>query len=390
MELEQIIKRLDWLDNERRKDATTISSLREQVSGQEGLITQLNQQIRDLTSEVARLSTTLNRFDQMDNAIAMQRVDLTRMIEAAEKQRADRERELDVIRRGDLESFNKAVAELRKGLEPIPDIKKNVQARIEEELRLSKMISELTVKMNESRRQEEDYQRAQRLLDEAQRQSSKRLVDMQGELSSLRKRVDEQRGKIDLNSDSVRKLEVRFSEIQASENERRQTVTAFIEKQSLAQVERDRTWKEWQTRFDTIEKTRFNLDDQLQALDSTQRSIKRSQDVLDEVTQRFERRINEITEMQRLVEDRFRQEWVAFKADDQKRWTNYSLAHEEQQRESTRQFDKLSERLTPIEDVIQEMQENLRLANEETRRQLQSLLAFSQQMLENYDRNMGK
>lgn len=390
MELEQIIKRLDWLDNERRKDSATISSLREQVAGQEGLITQLNQQIRDLTSEVARLSTALNRFDQMDNAIAMQRVDLTRMIEAIEKQRADREREADVIRRGDLEAFNKAVAELRKGLEAIPDIKKNMQARVEEELRLSKMIGELTVKMNEARRQEEDYQRAQRLLDEAQRQFSKRLVDLQGEVSSLRKRVDEQRGKIDLNSDSVRKLEVRFSEIQASENERRQTMTSFIEKQSLVQVERDRTWKEWQTRFETIEKTRFNLDDQLQALDATQRSIKRSQDALDEVTQRFERRINEITEMQRLVEDRFRQEWVAFKADDQKRWTNYSLAHDEQQRENARQFDKLNERITPVEDLIEELQENLRLANEETRRQLQSLLAFSQQMLENFDRNLGK
>ena len=41
--------------------------------------------------------------------------------------------------------------------------------------------------------------------------------------------------------------------------------------------------------------------------------------------QRFDRRLNEITEMQRLVEERFRQEWVSFKADDQKRWTNYTL-----------------------------------------------------------------
>ena len=32
-----------------------------------------------------------------------------------------------------------------------------------------------------------------------------------------------------------------------------------------------------------------------------------------------------------LTEERFRQEWVNFKADDQKRWTNYTLAQEEQQ-----------------------------------------------------------
>jgi hypothetical protein len=60
-----------------------------------------------------------------------------------------------------------------------------------------------------------------------------------------------------------------------------------------------------------------------------------AQEAFEEITQRFDRRINEITEMQRLTEDRFRQEWVSFKADDQKRWTNYSLVQEEQQREQT-------------------------------------------------------
>ena len=44
--------------------------------------------------------------------------------------------------------------------------------------------------------------------------------------------------------------------------------------------------------------------------------------------------------MTRLTEDRFRQEWVAFKADDQKRWTNYSLVQEEQSRELNRQFER--------------------------------------------------
>ena len=57
------------------------------------------------------------------------------------------------------------------------------------------------------------------------------------------------------------------------------------------------------------------------ALEETQRAVKRSQDSFDDINRRLERRINEITEIQRLAEDRFRQEWVTFRADDQKRWT---------------------------------------------------------------------
>jgi hypothetical protein len=56
---------------------------------------------------------------------------------------------------------------------------------------------------------------------------------------------------------------------------------------------------------------------------------------LDDINIRFDRRINELTEMHRLTEERFRQEWISFKTDDQKRWTNYLLTQEEQQQEGS-------------------------------------------------------
>ena len=118
-----------------------------------------------------------------------------------------------------------------------------------------------------------------------------------------------------------------------------------MEKQNLGVMERDRTWRDWQARFEQVESQSLNLDSQLQSLDATHRAVKRSQETFDEISARFERRINEITEMQRLIEERFRQEWVSFKADDQKRWTNYTLAQEEQNRELNRQFGKSEERV---------------------------------------------
>src|SRR5512143_4288560 len=95
------------------------------------------------------------------------------------------------------------------------------------------------------------------------------------------------------------------------------------------------------------------MDQHLQEWEVAQRAVKRAQETYEEIVQKFERRINEISEMQRLAEDRFRQELVAFKADDQKRWTSHTLSHDENQKDSRVGVTKLEERLTALEDFVQ-------------------------------------
>ncbi len=390
MDLEQIINKLEWLDDERRKDKTVIATLEERVAALENMTSTQLQHIKELSGETARLSALIARFDQLDSAIATLRVEFSRSIESIEKQRSEHEREMEKVWRGEMEALNKNVGELRKLQEPITELKKGLQARVEEELRLSRLIDEFSKKFEENSRADEEGRRALRLLEEGRRQDSKRLTDLQGETTALRKRQDEQRGKLDLIEDSLRKQELRIGELQAAENERRQTQMAFIERLNLQSVERDRIWKEWETKFSDVEKLSADLQAHVQTMETLQRSIRRSQEGLDETAQRFERRINEITEMQRLVEDRFRQEWVLFKADDQKRWTNYALIQEENQRELGRQYEKLSERLAILEDLSRELQDTLHQIAEETQKRLQDLASTAQQWLEDYERNFGR
>lgn len=390
MDLDQIIKRLEWLDDERRKDKLQIAAMEERIISLEGGLPGLNQQLKELSGDVARLSAMVSRFDQIESSLAQIRVDYARAIDAIEKQRGEHEREVEKSHRADLESLSKSIAEVRKGLEPFPEIKKGLQARLEEDYRLGRLIEELAKKLEEDQRSDEEYRRAYRLLEEGRRQDNKRLTDVQAEVTSLRKRVDEQRGKVDVTADSVRKIELKVNDLQTSESERRQIQTQFIEKTNMSLVERDRVWREWQATFDEIISKSVNLDSQLQALDATHRAVKRSQEGFDEITQRFDRRVNEITEMQRLVEERFRQEWVTFKSDDQKRWTNYVISQEELQRESVRRGEKINERIVFLEDLSQELRDMLTQSIEDTEKRLQDLLALARGWMEQYDRTKSK
>lgn len=262
--------------------------------------------------------------------------------------------------------------------------------RSEDIAQVRRMVEELRAKVESVRTEEQEYTRTFRLLEDGRRQDAKRIVDLQGEVTALRKRLDDQRGQSELLSNGQRKVEARLTELATVETERRDTMSNFLDKQALTQVERERTWKEWQTRFEIIEKQALDIESQLLALDATNREVKRSQTAVDDLTQKVERRINEITEIQRLSEDRFRQEWVTFKADDQKRWTNFTLTQEELRGEITRHFDKLSERSTQMEDELQEVKDLLQQANEQAEKRLQALLAMTHEWVTTYERTVGR
>lgn len=390
MDLEQLSQRLEWLDNERRKDKMTIATLEERLAVLEESIPGIKEELNDRMSELARMKASLARFEQIEANIVQLRVDLTRAIEAVDRQRTEHDRETEKNHKADNEQLQRQIVEVRKGLEPIPELRRSIQARMEEDFRLARLIEEVNKKVNEIRRSDDEYKRSLKILEENQKQETKRMSDLQGEMVAFRKRLEEQRGKSDVTTDMLRKLEARINDLQSAESERRQNQATFIDRVSMQLVERERTWKEWQVRFETIEKQAIDLDTQLQTLDATHRAVRRSQESFDEITERFERRINEISELQRLVEDRFRQEWVTFKADDQKRWTNYTLAHDEQQKEVTRSYTRLDERLIQLEDLSQEMQDLLNQTVEDTYKRLQGLLALTRSWMDESEQVNGR
>ena len=124
-------------------------------------------------------------------------------------------------------------------------------------------------------------------------------------------------------------------------------------------------------------------------MDETLRAAKRAQDTYLELNQKLERRINEVTEMQRLGEDRLRQEWVTFKADDQKRWTGYNLSQEEANRDLRKSMTRLEERVTEIDDSAQTLQDQLHQTTDATEQQLQELMNILHEWLTAYERIMG-
>jgi len=389
MDIDQLQKRIQWVEEDRRKEKDAIALLENKLVSLEGSLAASLQQGKSLSSEITRLSAIIVRMDQYDQALIKTRLESKQAMDELDKTLKSRIDQSEKVQQVQIKSFDGNFTDLQKQLELIPKLDKNIQARIDIEIAMRRSLDELRGKIDAVRIEEEEYTRTIRLLEDGRRQDAKRIVDLQGEVNALRKRMDDQRGQSELMNTNLHKLENRLNEIITVEAERRDTMTNFINKQTITQVERDRTWKEWQSRFDSIENQAVDIETQLVNLDTTHREVKRIQANLEDLTQRVERRVSEITEIQRLSEDRFRQEWVTFKADDQKRWTNYTLTQEEQRNEATRQFDKLAEQTTHIEDELQEVKDLLQQANELVEKRLQSILAVAHEWVTTYERTMG-
>ena len=94
--------------------------------------------------------------------------------------------------------------------------------------------------------------------------------------------------------------------------------------------------------------------------------------------------------MARLTEERFRQDWAAFLADDQKRWTTHMLLADEQWRDHDRLSVKQTEHLTIIEENLAELGLTVRQLQAVDATRMQTLLNVVRELAAEYDPSYAK
>jgi len=386
MDFEEIIKKVQWLDDQERKSKTEIGELNARIAGLNTNTTALAKQLKAIDQQVHDLSVAAARLEQFDQILAKHRIEVARSTEAIEKNAARREQEAITAHQSEMEELRKTIFELRTAVSAEQAARKD---RTHEDQRRALALQDMSVAVEAATHLSKEVQEAQRSIEEARRQDSKRLADLQAEMASVRKRADDAREKSTLHNDSIRNMENRIHELLETEAARQERHAAFLQQQALQQVERDRAWKDWQERFEEFKVQAGNVEGQVAAFEAAVRAAKQAQEAYDGLNQRLERRMAEVGEIQRLADERIRQEWVAFKADEQKRWTGHTLAQDESIRDLRKDVDKIDKRVDAIDDAAQTLQDQLQQTTEITEKQLQEFMNISQDWLAAYERIMG-
>ncbi len=369
-------KRLEWLDDQRRKDAETIQRLEKRLASLEEAHAKQARQAQELAGDVARLSALATRINQFDETLTKHRQEVSRQLEAAEEARTGKEKQLDQARKRDQAEISKDVETLRKDLEALGEVREASDALREEGLRITRSLGALSTRVDDLQAKAEEEGRWRLSFEEGRKQDVKRVVDLQSEVSDMHARLDGVRGSLDSAEDRLRRLEVRLGEVVAGESERREAQSLWMEQQNLRLVDFERSSKEWGRRFEAFEKMAAELDERVLSYEETYRGLKQQREDLDVLMQRLERRITEVSEMQRLNEDRIKQEWSTFQADDQKRWNTYKLGRDELWRDHNRLHEKISKELKEQEETLGDAIRSLSEVSTSVQQRLTDLLGL--------------
>jgi chromosome segregation ATPase len=390
MEFEQLVKRLEFLDKQQRENKEAVAKLTERLTSFESNVDVATKQIKNASKQLTDISPVAKRMEQFETLVTKQRTDILKLIEENEKIRLKNEKDALKRTQAEIESFNKTLTQMKNTLPAnISEIKKELKERGNELQRALNNMSDLKNRLEDSIRSNEDVSHSLLAMEETRKNDLKRVSDLQGEIAAVRKRVDEGREKNTMQADTIRNIESRFSELLASETERKQAQAAFLDQQAIAQIDRDRAWKDWKEKYDAFQSEAASIENRVQVLDEALRNAKKAQETYLELNTKLERRINEVTEMQRLAEDRLRQEWVSFKADDQKRWTGYSLSSEESFRDIRKDVQKVTETITTINDISNNLQDAMHQTTDVTEKQLQEMMNAIHEWMTSYQRIMG-
>jgi chromosome segregation ATPase len=376
MENEHLEKRLEWLDDERRKDKEIISDLEKRLVKLEGKLDSLTQKDQELDSDLTRLRTTVSKVDDFEADLGSFRVDRKKELKDQEQLYkswiSDAKKNLEAQIRG-LETQQKKIL---NDFKRVNELEKQMDSRIEEENRFNSLLRELEKSDNDIQSEFKEIKAEAKTIKIDRQKDVKRMADLQGEMTAIRKRLDEMRGLMDLVKNDYQKAKTRIQELEMARRELKKEQEEFLEEAVLRQTERETTWKNWMTRFESLEEQAKELDSQMAKLDTTHRGVKRMQDKLADLAELLDRRVSEITEMQRLAEEKFRAEWNTYMADDQKRWTNFTLSQKEQSKLLERQYQEGEDRITVLEDGMQDLEDQLTQITKYTESQLQGLLSL--------------
>lgn len=385
MDINQAARMIEWLDEERRRDKSLIATLEERLAQQQQLIENFQRRMNSLESEQTVMQGSMVTSEREGELKELIRREMRQLLESTEAKRLTAEREADRRHELQLQTLTRSLAEQEEKVSRYEKQATSIADLNAERERMMTIVNSLQQRVEDLVKLQEEPDRRLAFLEEQRRQDARRISESETEVPDLRKSIDSVRTKTALIEELALRNERRVQEVFNSESERRDQIQAFIDQQTLLLQQRDQQISDLVKRFGENDDAMQRNLERFETWSEAYRNMKRIIDDFERIGDRLERRINEVAEMQRLSEERFRQEWNDWQADDQKRWKQYTLSTDEIWRNHDKEFDRYVQRVVDIDEAIRPLEDSLARLWKLERERAQLYRERYQAMLLEYD-----
>ena len=351
-ELNEFRNRMEWLEEERRKQARKLAELEQKFALQERELKGREDRIQQLEKQITAVTAQQARQLQFDTELAQFKDDIVQMIEQYDQRRIQSEKEMDQIRRIEHESTVRELSTIRKELPHIPRLQQDMELRLAEESRLANLIGGLTGRITAVQNEVETWQREFSFVEEKEKQNSRQIADLQNSIPEISKRIDPFYEKLELLSASVLRNEAQVRTAGEGQEGLRETMKSWLEQVQLGEHERKKQMEMWR---EVLEQQEDRLRQQEKSWIPVMDQFKESKMVLQTLTDwqtQIEKQQREASELLRVESHRLQSRWDNYRQEADKRWRTFDVETEQRWATVNRTDRQLQEQIQAVEDKI--------------------------------------
>ena len=386
----QITKKIDWLDEQRRKDRKLIVELHEQLRAVLDANRELKVRIDSVEGELAQAREMIHSAEKVDDVVERNSRDLMTRLETMDAIRSKSEREGERLRQLEREAINKSLAELGEGVSVVGLLQEDMTARKDDNHRIRAETAEVRRLVEGVARSLEESQHLISNVHESRRLDNKRLTEFGAATDVLRKRIDEIKPKLESLQDASLRSDQRMTELTGLETERTLAQSAWMEQQVVTHTERERWWDELNSKSARIETVIQESSRKMDLFGETHREMQRALKSLDDNILGIQRRLDEAFEVQRVNHERLKDEWNTLLVEQEKIRADDRLIRDEEWREHNRKYEQQVVRLEALEEAEKSTAQLLVHLRSIDQERLKAVFSVMREFMSEYDQDMKK
>ena len=353
--LPQLAQQIKWMEDERRKDKAQIATLQEKQVGMTREMEDLSRRLQQSDAQLKSTQTTIARLLNTDRVLDEFKTDLVAMINRLEDDRKKSERESERLHHLTDETLQRQINEIKLDLPRIGKIEEELPSRRAEEKRLAEFVQRLAPQIEAVSQQTEERTRGVPYLEEGRRQDLKRLLTVEQESINHLRKLDLLSGKQQVLEDMLGKVPPRFEPLIARLSDHDKQLDALRTASFRLQQQANG--------FEPmLEQLRAQVVDYTGILNKLREQAiinQRAEAELNAFQETLRMRVAEMSEVERLFEERVKKQFEDFLGEFEKRWNKLEPRLEAQWHEHDREHRTERERLERLEAVPEPLQNQI-------------------------------
>jgi chromosome segregation ATPase len=361
LSLGQLAQQIKWMEDERRKDKAQIATLQEQLAGQTRDITEASRRLQEMDNTLKASQALLARLLNIDRVLEEFKTDVITMVNRLDDDRKKSERETERIRNIAMETLQRQVNEIKLEVPRLNKIEEELPTRRAEEKRLAEWMQRLQPQIDAAVQLVDERTRGVPYLEEGRRQDLKRLLAVEQDSINQLKKLDLLSGKLQVLEDALGKITLRFEPVAArlSDHDKQLDDLRASDFRAQQQV------KSFESMLNQLRDQVVDYTSVLNKLREQALINQRAETELNAFQETLRMRVAELSEVERLFEERVKKQSEDFLAEFEKRWGKLEPHIETRWHEHERMHRAEEERVERLEAAPPSLQEQITLLRDD-------------------------